>query len=112
MTASLPPSRPPVRGSTAPIAIQRALRDHRDDTGFALSVRIGLHTAEANRRGNDYSGMGVHIAARVSALAGAGEIIATADVLTETGDVATIGSRDAEVKGVSAPVRVASISWS
>ena len=39
-------------------------------TGFALSVRIGLHTAEANRRGADYSGKGVHVAARVAALAG------------------------------------------
>ena len=46
------------RGIDCAIAIQRALRDHRDDTGFAIPVRIGLHTADANRRGADYSGIG------------------------------------------------------
>ncbi len=99
------------RGIDCAVAIQRALRDHPDDTGFALSVRVGLHTAEANRRGDDYSGMGVHIAARVSALAGAGEILVTSDVLADAGDVTTTDARDAEVKGVSAPVHVAAISW-
>ncbi|TMD29057.1 MAG: adenylate/guanylate cyclase domain-containing protein, partial [Chloroflexi bacterium] len=62
-------------------AIQRALADHRRTSGFALSVRIGVHSAEANRRGEDYSGVGVHLAARVAALAKGGEIIATADTL-------------------------------
>ena len=69
------------------IAIQRALVEHRASTGFALSVRIGLHTAEANRRGDDYSGKGVHVAARVAALAEGGEILATAETLAEAGDV-------------------------
>ena len=71
----------PARRSTARSSIQRALRDHRASTGFALSVRIGLHTAEANRRGDDYSGKGVHVAARVAALAEGGEILATAETL-------------------------------
>lgn len=93
------------------IAIQRALRDHRDRTGFALAVRIGLHSAEANRRGSDYSGMGVHVAARVTALAGGGESLATADTLAEAGDIAASGAREAEVKGVEVPVRVASVTW-
>ncbi|HSO28653.1 MAG TPA: adenylate/guanylate cyclase domain-containing protein, partial [Candidatus Sulfomarinibacteraceae bacterium] len=94
------------RGVECAIAIQRALRDHRAATGFAISVRIGLHAAEANQRGDDYSGMGVHVAARVAALAGGGEILATAEALTETGDLATSQPRDAAVKGVSAPVSV------
>ena len=34
-----------------------------------VPVRIGLHTADANRLGGDYSGNGVHVAARVAALA-------------------------------------------
>ena len=99
------------QGIDCAIAIQRALRDHRDDTGFAIPVRIGLHTADANRRGADYSGMGVHVTARVTALAGGGEIVATSDVIADAGDVATTGVREATVKGVSAPVQVASISW-
>ncbi len=92
-------------------AIQRALVDHRETTGFALSVRIGLHTAEANRRGADYSGMGVHVAARVAALAGGGEILATAETLADAGDIQTSVSREATVKGITTPLNVSSIAW-
>ncbi len=99
------------RGIDCARAIQRALVDHRRTSGFALSVRIGLHTAEANRRGADYSGVGVHLAARVAALAGGGEILATAATLAEAGDVEAEDRREATVKGVSAPVDIASVSW-
>ena len=78
-------------------------------------VRIGLHVAEANRRGMDYSGIGVHVAARVGALAGSGEILATVETLREAGeggDAAIAGSREVSVKGVSAPIAVATVAWS
>jgi class 3 adenylate cyclase len=100
------------RGIDCAVSIQRALLDHRARTGFAISVRIGLHTAEANRRGTDYSGMGVHVAARVAALAGGGEILVTAETVNEAGDIATTDAREAPIKGVTAPVRLASIAWS
>jgi class 3 adenylate cyclase len=101
----------PTSGVDCAIAIQRALRDHRDATGFALSVRIGLHTAEANRRGADYSGMGVHVAARVAALAGGGEILASAETLAEAGETKATDAREAAIRGVTAPVNVASVVW-
>jgi class 3 adenylate cyclase len=94
------------------IAIQQALRDHRASTGFALAVRIGLHAAEATRRGDDYSGMAIHVAARIGALAGGGEILASADTLAEAGDLPASASRSVPVRGASAPVTVASITWS
>jgi class 3 adenylate cyclase len=53
----------------------------------------------------------VHLAARVAALAGGGEILATADTLAEAGDVAASESREAPVKGVRAPVSIASVAW-
>ena len=93
------------------VAIQQSLRDHREQTGFALGVRIGLHAAEASRRGDDYSGVGVHVAARVSALAGGGEILATGEVFDEAADVARTDEREVTVKGVSRPVRVALLDW-
>jgi class 3 adenylate cyclase len=99
-------------GVDCAIAIQRALAEHRANAGFALSVRIGLHTAEASQRGDDYSGKGVHVAARVSALAGGGEILATAETLAEAGDVAASEPRLEPVKGVSDPVAFAAIVWS
>jgi class 3 adenylate cyclase len=98
-------------GITCAISIQRALVDHRDHTGFAPSVRIGLHTAQANRRGTDYSGKGVHVAARVAALAGGGEIIATAETLSEAGHDSASELRTVTVKGVTEPVSVAAVAW-
>jgi len=92
------------------ISIQRALSDR--TTSFAPPVRIGLHTAEANRRGDDYSGVGVHVAARVAALAEAGEILATTETLNEARDVAVVDPRTATVKGVKAPVSFARVDWS
>ena len=71
----------------AGIAIQRALRAQRDSSGFAIAVGTGLHTADANRRGDDYSGKGVHVAARVAAQASGGEVCATTETLAEAGDV-------------------------
>jgi class 3 adenylate cyclase len=73
-------------------------------------VRIGVHAAMANRRGDDYSGVGVHVAARVAALAGGGEIVASVETLTEAGVEAT-DVREVELKGVSEPVAVATVPW-
>ena len=40
-----------------------------------IPIRAGVHTGEVEMRGDDVSGIGVHIAARVAALAGAGELL-------------------------------------
>ena len=93
------------------IAIQRALTSHTEASGFAPPVRIGLHAADATQRGDDFSGVGVHVAARIAALACGGEILASAEAIAEAGDVAATGTREVEVRGVSTPVRVASIAW-
>ena len=65
----------------AAVAIQRRLTEHSRDQGFAPSVRIGIHTDEATVDGNDYRGLGVHRAARVSAAAEADEIVVSAAAL-------------------------------
>ncbi len=98
-------------GVDCAISIQRALRDHRARTSFVPPVRIGLHTAEANKRGTDYSGKGVHVAARIGALAEGGEILVTAETLAEAGDVPASDVRSSAVKGVAAPVSFVSIAW-
>jgi class 3 adenylate cyclase len=95
----------------AAIRVQRALAEHRRTSGAAIAVRIGLHTAEATRRGRDYSGMGVHVAARVGALAGGGEILASEATLAEAGSDKHGEFRDTSLRGVTAPVRVAALTW-
>jgi class 3 adenylate cyclase len=92
-------------------AIQRTLAEQRDDARSGLSVRIGLHTAEANRRGSDYSGVGVHTAARVAALAQAREILATAETLADAGDPAAETASEAVLRGLTMPVRLAAVGW-
>ena len=100
------------QGVDTAIAIQRALIAGRDTVFVVPSVRIGLHTAEATVRGSDYSGKGVHVAARVGALAGGGEILATAAVLDEAEQIATTTRRAEQVRGVAEPVEIAAIAWS
>ena len=61
-------------------AIECARRLLRRASEFGFQLRAGLHTGEAERRGDDVAGMAVHIAARVSALAGPDEIVVTSTV--------------------------------
>ena len=92
------------------VAIQRRLAQHRQDHGFAPQVRIGLHAAEATFLADDYAGLGVHTAARVGAAAGASEILATVDTLTDV-ETTRGEERDVTLKGLAMPIRVASVEW-
>jgi class 3 adenylate cyclase len=47
---------------------------------YGIDVRAGLHSGEIELRGDDVAGMAVHIGARVSALAGAGEVLVSSTV--------------------------------
>jgi class 3 adenylate cyclase len=42
-----------------------------------IEVRAGLHTGECEVRGDDIGGIAVHIGARVSALAGPNDVLAS-----------------------------------
>jgi class 3 adenylate cyclase len=55
-----------------------AIRDSVRSLG--LDTRAGLHTGEIELRGDDVAGVAVHIGARVSALAGAGEVLVSSTV--------------------------------
>jgi class 3 adenylate cyclase len=48
--------------------------------GSGLPIRAGLHTGEVERRSDDLGGIAVHIAARVAALAGEGEVLVSRTV--------------------------------
>jgi class 3 adenylate cyclase/pimeloyl-ACP methyl ester carboxylesterase len=45
-----------------------------------VQVRAGLHTGEVERRGDDVAGVGVHVGARVAALAGPSEVLTSSTV--------------------------------
>ena len=48
--------------------------------GLGIDVRAGVHTGECEVRGNGYSGIAVHTGARIAALAGGGEVLASRTV--------------------------------
>ncbi len=62
---------PPSQAVRCAAAIHDAVRP------LDLRLRAGLHTGECERIGGDVGGMAVHIAARVGALAGPGEVLAS-----------------------------------
>jgi len=98
---------------SAAVAVQRALAEHRRSAGFAPRVRIGLHATEATRVAESYVGQGVHQAARIGAIAGANEIVASAETLLgETFEGFAGPSRGVELKGIPGTVDVQTIEWS
>ncbi len=69
---------------------------------LGIELRIGLHTGECEVRGDDLGGLAVHIAARVGALAGPGEIVVSGtlkDLVVGSG-IEFVDRGDHELKGV------------
>jgi predicted ATPase len=60
---------------TAAVAAQKALSLHPWPEGAAVRVRMGLHTGEGTLAGDDYVGLDVHRAARISAAGHGGQIL-------------------------------------
>ena len=72
---------------------------------LGLRVRVGLHTTEVEIVGGQPRGVGVHAAARVAALAGAGEVLVsgtTRDLLEGSGFSLELRGEH-ELKGLSGP---------
>ena len=61
-------------------AVECALSIRDRMPGVGLDVRAGVHTGEVEVRGDDLGGIGVHIGARVAALAGPGEVLVSRTV--------------------------------
>lgn len=94
----------------AAVVIQRALNAHEP---LAPDVRIGLHTGGAfHRADDDYAGQGVHVAARIGALAGGCEILASRESLGDGAARFPVSEpRRTELKGVADAIELVSIEW-
>jgi class 3 adenylate cyclase len=96
-------------------AIQRAFdaRNH-GHPDQPLRLRIGLHTGEAIREGDDFFGRHVNLAARVAAQAQGGEVLVSSllkDLTEGAGDFRFDAGRDTELKGLSGSHRIFSLDW-
>lgn len=45
-----------------------------------IRIRVGVHTGECERRGDEWSGLAVHVGARIGAMAGADEVLCSRTV--------------------------------
>lgn len=103
-------------GDTAPaidcaVSIQRTLAEHRRRNGFAPQVRIGLHATEAEADGDAYRGRGVHEAARISAVAGGSEIVASRATVDGRTDLPLADPREVALKGIEKQVELVTVGW-
>ena len=74
-------------------------------------MRIGVHAAGATQVGRNFSGKGVHEAARIAALAEGGEIVAEPG--HGRGSRFPISEpRTVTLRGTSEPVEIVTVSWS
>src|SRR4051795_809181 len=62
------------------VAIRCAERLHEVVGSLALDLRVGIHTGECERIGDDLAGMAVHVAARIGAAAAPGETLVSRTV--------------------------------
>ena len=83
----------------------------RGDRDLPFEIRIGVHTAEATSLGDNYRGKGVHVAARIGALAGGEEILASSETVTQLTAVEASEPRSEQLKGIADPVDVVAVDW-
>lgn len=75
---------------------------------LGLPIRAGVHTGEVELIGDDLGGIAVHVAARISAMAGAGEVLTSSTVrdLVAGSGIAFEDRGEHTLKGVPEPWRV------
>ncbi|HVL90419.1 MAG TPA: adenylate/guanylate cyclase domain-containing protein [Actinomycetota bacterium] len=61
-------------------AVRCAWNVHKAVEPYGIRLRAGLHTGEIELHGDTIAGIGVHIAARVASIAGAGEVLVSRTV--------------------------------
>ncbi len=97
-------------GPSRAISTATAARDRVEEIG--LEIRAGLHTGECELLpDDDVGGLAVHIGARVSSLAGPGEVLVSSTVRDLiVGSGITLADRgEHELKGVPGPWRIYSV---
>jgi Adenylate cyclase, family 3 (some proteins contain HAMP domain) len=93
------------------VAIQRRLAEHRRANGFAPKVRIGVHASGATQMGKNFSGKGVHEAARIAALADGDEIFSSLATAAD-GRFPVSEPRTVTLRGTSDPIEIVTVAWS
>ena len=91
---------------------QRAWSEAHPDT--PIRVRMGLHTGEAIRDADDFLGSTVNLASRIATAARGDEILVSAllkELCATSGEFEFDRGQEIDLKGLSQPHRVFSVSW-
>jgi class 3 adenylate cyclase len=93
------------------VAIQRRLAEQRRTQGFAPKVRIGVHASGATQVGRNFSGKGVHEAARIAALADGDQVLASKTTAAD-GRFPISEARTVTLRGTSEEIEIVTVDWS
>ena len=97
------------------VAIQRSFGDYNTEhSSEPVRVRIGLHSGDVIKEGEDFFGRNVILAARIAAQAAGDEILVSSLVkqLSESrGDIHFDEGREVELKGLDGKALIFSVQW-
>ena len=89
-------------------AVHCAVRIRDEVRALGLDIRAGLHTGEIERHGGEIGGIAVHLASRILALAGTGEVLVSGTVtdLVAGSDIEFADRGNEVLKGIPGTRRV------
>jgi class 3 adenylate cyclase/tetratricopeptide (TPR) repeat protein len=96
------------------IAIQQALAQRNQSADEPIRVRMGLHTGEAIKEGDDFFGKHVNLAARIAGQAKGGEVLVSSllkELTDSVGDIPFGEGREVELKGLAGSHRAFALEW-
>ena len=101
-------------GINCAISIQRSLAERNDSTAEPIHVRIGLHTGEVIKEGDDFFGKHVILAARIAGQASGGEVLVSSllrELTASGGDIEFGELKSVELKGLTGVQEMFPVSW-
>lgn len=102
----------PAEAVASAIAIERVHDDKRKGRMYLPDVRIGIHAGDAVHDDGDVIGQVVNLAARVTSVAGPGQILVTEQVADHLGpDTRLADCGLHELRGVSRPRHLLAVEW-
>ncbi|MCH8921233.1 MAG: tetratricopeptide repeat protein, partial [Chloroflexi bacterium] len=96
------------------IETQKAFAKRAESSEVPILVRMGLHTGEMIKEGDDFFGKHVNLAARIAAQADGGEILVSSllkELTASGGDIDFGEPRTVELKGLAGAQEMFPISW-
>ncbi len=96
------------------IETQKVFAARAESVEQPIRVRMGLHTGEVIKEGDDFFGKHVNLAARIAGQASGGEILVSSllkELAASGGDIEFREGREVELKGLSGQHEIWAVEW-